>query len=161
MILRGSLAAIALTIVAAMACVRLAPVDAAKWHVRPHSIVPEAAGWRSWTLNPPAATPGAVPMPGGAYALEIIGGTVASEVLRRIDAIARATPRTTVLAGTPESGLMTWETRSLLWGFPDYITAEALQDGLFVRLSLVARSRFGDNDLGVNAKRLSYWLLQL
>jgi hypothetical protein len=45
--------------------------------------------------------------------------------LARLDEIALATPRTTRLAGSPDEGRITWITRSALWGFPDYTTAQA------------------------------------
>ena len=80
-----------------------------------------------------------------------------AELLARLDAVALATPRTTRLAGSVEEGRITWVTRSAAWGFPDFTTAEAGADGLAVE----ARSRFGQSDMGVNAARLTDWLLQL
>ncbi|OYW47683.1 MAG: hypothetical protein B7Z31_15380, partial [Rhodobacterales bacterium 12-65-15] len=79
------------------------------------------------------------------------------DLLSRLDAIALASPRTTRLAGSVTEGRITWITRSALWRFPDYTTAEARSDGLF----LYARQRFGSDDLGVNAARLRDWLSRL
>ncbi|MDP3196540.1 DUF1499 domain-containing protein [Tabrizicola sp.] len=117
-------------------CVRLAPSDPARWHVAPAAEGPSGTvsageGWASLRLEA-----------GDARAL-----------LARLDAIAIASPRTTRLAGSVEAGRITWITRSALWGFPDYTTAEARADGLY----LYARLRFGRGDMGVNATRLRDW----
>jgi uncharacterized protein (DUF1499 family) len=117
-----------------MAAVRLAPVDPARWHV-----AVEAEEDRD--------------MAGGA--VRVIPAE--DGMLTRLDAIAQATPRTSRIAGSPEEGRITWQTRSLIWGFPDYTTAE-VSDG---RLKIFARLRFGQSDLGVNRARLEAWLSQL
>ena len=123
--------------------VRLAPSDPARWNVAPVAEgdwgVVVVAGLNSATLR-----------------LGLEAGAPA-ELLARLDAVAIATPRTTRLAGSMEEGRITWVTRSALWGFPDYTTAEARPDGLYV----AARSRFGQSDLGVNAARLRDWLSRL
>jgi hypothetical protein len=80
-----------------------------------------------------------------------------SDLLARLDAVALATPRTTRLAGSVSEGRITWVTRSAVWGFPDYTTAEARADGLYLQ----ARLRFGREDMGVNAARLRDWLARL
>lgn len=77
--------------------------------------------------------------------------------LARLDAIIRATPRTTVLAGSVEEGMITYITRSALFGFPDYTTVR--QDGS--QITLYGRLRIGKSDLGVNAKRIDGWLALL
>ncbi|WP_428515957.1 DUF1499 domain-containing protein [Roseovarius sp.] len=79
------------------------------------------------------------------------------DTLARLDTIIRDTSRTTVLAGSVDEGMITYVTRSALWGFPDYTTV-AHRDG---RIVLYGRARFGKSDLGVNAKRLDGWLAQL
>lgn len=81
----------------------------------------------------------------------------APEALQRLDAIARATPRTGVLTGGPETGMTTYVTRSRLFGFPDYTTV-ALSGGV---IEIHARLRFGESDLGVNRARVMAWLAQL
>lgn len=63
-------------------------------------------------------------------------------------------PRTKVLAGSPESGLTTYVTRSALWGFPDYTTVGATETGSVIH----ARLRFGRSDTGVNARRVTRWV---
>jgi uncharacterized protein (DUF1499 family) len=69
-----------------------------------------------------------------------------------------ATPRTRRIAGSLEEGMITWETRSRLWAFPDYTTARARAEGGQTLLDITARSRFGQYDYGVNAARLRAWL---
>ena len=128
------------------AYVRLAPSDPARWHVSP----PEAT-------RPDCTIDVGV---GDARVTCILPGSV-EEALSRLEAIAVATPRTTRLAGSPEEGRITWITRSALWGFPDYTTAEGKPDGTQARLTIYARLRFGNSDMGVNAARLREWLSAL
>ena len=129
------------------AWVRLAPSDPATWHVSP-----SLHGW-----DQGAPWDRVVPLTGGAaLKLSPARGTPA-DLLARLDAIALASPRTTRLAGSPAEGRITWITRSQLWGFPDYTTAEARPDGLYLH----ARLRFGRSDMGVNAARLQDWLGRL
>lgn len=117
------------------AFVRLAPSDPALWHVAPVAQGAEGS---------------VVPEPGAA-SLRLAGDAAA--LLARLDDIALATPRTTRLAGSVAEGRITWITRSAVWGFPDYTTAEAGPEGLVVQ----ARLRFGRDDMGVNAARLQDW----
>ncbi|MFN7224130.1 MAG: DUF1499 domain-containing protein [Paracoccaceae bacterium] len=126
--------------------VRLAPTDAVRWHVAQTD-----GGWASvpW---------GAVQAETGGARLRLSAQTAdPADLLARLDAIAMATPRTSRLAGSVAEGRITWETRSQIWGFPDYTTAEVQADGLYVH----ARLRFGSEDLGVNAKRLTAWMQAL
>jgi len=138
---------LALLAVAGVAYVRLAPSDPARWHV-----------------DPGAATPGA-----GRYVVRPEGGDEAGPLLpmppadglAALDAIARATPRTQVLAGSVAEGRITYVTRSRLVGFPDYTTVEAVPAEGGARLVMHARLRFGQSDFGVNAARVRGWLAQL
>ncbi|OYX41851.1 MAG: hypothetical protein B7Z02_14715 [Rhodobacterales bacterium 32-67-9] len=138
---------LALIVLGGMAWIRLAPSDPARWHVRP-------------TGTPSPGGP-LVPVEGGAKAALALPGETTEAVLTRLDAIARATPRTTRLAGSPEEGMITWITRSAIFGFPDYTTAAARMDGTATILALHARQRFGRRDFGVNAARLHDWLARL
>lgn len=137
--LLGVVAVIALGL---MAYVRLAPTKAADWNIdlseRPQAMA---------ALSPDQVAV----LEGGAY-IDLSKGSLA-----RLDAIAMATPRTRRLAGSLAEGRITWETRSLIWGFPDYTTAQVQGEGLVI----FARLRFGSSDLGVNAKRLRQWIAQL
>lgn len=122
---------VALVMIGFAAYVRLAPSDPVRWHV-----AREGAEARTFK--------------GGA--IRVVEGELAA-----LDKIARAEPRTRVLAGSVEEGMITYVTRSKLWGFPDYTTV--WQEG--GKLVLSARLRFGSSDLGVNAARLERWLAQL
>ena len=129
------------------AYVRLAPSDPAQWNVSP-----PAALWADgapWDQVVPAE---------GAATLRLSAAKGApADLLAKLDAVAMASPRTERLAGSLSEGRITWITRSLLWGFPDYTTAEVRPDGLYIH----ARLRFGRSDLGVNAARLTDWLSRL
>lgn len=129
-----------------LAYVRLAPSDPAVWNTDPrenYSFASDAPSDVVVTLLDAAA-------------LQIKAGDT-TETLRRLDSIALKTPGTQRLAGSVEEGRITWITRSKLWGFPDYTTAEAGPEGVYV----FARLRFGKSDLGVNAARLTSWLADL
>lgn len=126
--------------------VRLAPSDPALWHVAP----------------PPAATADCnVEQGTGDARATCARADAPAALLSRLDEIAMANPRTTRLAGSPDEGRITWITRSSLWGFPDYITAEATPASSGTTLTLHARLRFGSSDMGVNAARLRDWLSRL
>ena len=138
--------ALALLVLGFALYVRLAPSDPARWHVTPapatkqDCTVEQGEGDARATCLLPAAP---------------------AEALAALDAIAMATPRTTRLAGSAGEGRITWITRSALWGFPDYTTAEATPDGTGTRLTVHARLRIGSSDMGVNAARLRDWLPRL
>lgn len=86
-------------------------------------------------------------------------------VLSRLSEIALSTPRTHVLAGTADAGMITFVTRSAFWGFPDYTTASIIPvDAAANDASLLmidGRLRFGRSDLGVNKARIETWLAAL
>jgi uncharacterized protein (DUF1499 family) len=146
-----SLVQILLLIVAVLAAgaaawVRFAPSDPELWHVAPLR----------------AADPGRA---GYLLTADTAGNPVfeaeANDVLRALDAIARATARTTVLTGSVAEGRITYITRSRFWGFPDYTTVTATQVAGGSQLTIFARQRFGRSDLGVNKSRVRSWMAQL
>ncbi|MGR3712493.1 MAG: DUF1499 domain-containing protein [Shimia sp.] len=111
--------------------VRVAPSDLAKWHKEPkvdHNSDNENSVRRL-----------------------VMSGR---EGLARFHQVAVGTPRTTVLAGSVEDGMVTYVTRSNLMAYPDYTTA--YQDGDM--LKIYGRSRFGRKDFGVNATRVETWI---
>jgi len=122
------------------AYVRLAPDVVARWH-HPLEGMPTAAG----IVTDPGAARAFVPMADGRAGLA------------QFAKVAAASPRVRLLAGSVQEGRMTWVVRSALWGFPDYVTAEAGPQGLAVW----SRLRFGRSDLGVNRARLEDWLARL
>lgn len=111
--------------------VRLAPSDPAIWHV-----MPEFSSDQD--------------LAGGVQRVVDTG----PDGLARLAPIVMQTPRTTVLAGSVDAGMMTFVTRSKLWGFPDYTTVQ--QDGDLMKI--YGRLRFGRSDLGVNKARVDAWL---
>lgn len=132
----------------AMAYIRLAPSPASLWDLaldpRPQNIA---------TPSPDKVTP----LPNGAYVDLTATADQTQALLARLDSIALASPRTQRIAGSAETGRMTWVTRSAFWGFPDYTTAESTPIGV----TLYARQRFGAGDWGVNAARLTAWIAAL
>lgn len=141
-IIKGLLAVLLVTLIGLNAYVRLAPVDAAQWHV-------DLAA-RPAPFGPPSVDH-VTAFAQGAY----VDLTKAS--LEQLNSVALSTPRTRLIAGSVAEGRITWETRSLLWGFPDYTTAQISGEGLTV----LARARYGSGDWGVNGKRLSAWISAL
>lgn len=144
-----ALASVVLILAAgAMAFVRLSPSDPALWHIALNPRPQDMA-----TPSPDKVTV----LPNGAYADLIAAVDQRQAVLAKLDGIALATPRTSRVAGSAETGRITWETRSLFWGFPDYTTAESTPQGV----TIYARQRFGKGDWGVNAARLTAWITAL
>lgn len=132
--------------------VRVAPVTPSRWHI---DLVAERPSDLPVTpLQPDSLVR---PLANGAWLEDPVSTEKAQALLLKLDAVALATPRTRRIAGSPQDGHVTWETRSALWGFPDYTTAQVTPQGLTV----YARLRFGASDLGVNAKRLTDWLSRL
>ncbi len=137
----GLLALVALLLGFA-AYVRLAPSDVTVWHISPVTEAPADC------MVKPASD---------SARLACVVAEPPASVLVRLDAVAMATPRTVRLAGSVEDGRITWITRTRLWGFPDYTTAEVRAEGTGSRLDIYARQRIGSNDWGVNAARLTDW----
>lgn len=126
--------AILVAVLGVLGWVRLAPSDPAVWHVDP--MVSADQDLKDGVRR-------RVPM--GADGFE------------QLHAIIMATPRTELLAGSPEEGRATYITRSLWMGFPDYTSVQAKGDVL----GIWARLRFGSSDVGVNKARVDGWLAQL
>ena len=131
-----------------IAWVRIAPSDPVRWHVDPTEALP---GEGRFVVRPE----------GGDRAFGPVD-TPPADLLTRFDRIASETPRTVRLAGSPETGRITYVTRSRVIGFPDYTTVAAWTgpDGK-TRLAVFARLRFGRSDLGVNRARVEGWLAAL
>ena len=118
-------------ILAGLAFIRLAPSDPARWHQMPESVTDRD-------------------LDGGA--MRRVEGELES-----LDAVIRDTPRTRVLSGSPDQGMITYVSRSRVFGFPDYTTVRQSGD----MLEIYGRLRFGKSDLGVNAARIDGWLDRL
>ncbi len=83
------------------------------------------------------------------------------DLLARFDAVARAQPRTRVVAGDPDSLMITYVQRSRVFGFPDYLTVRAVAMECGAGLIIVSRARYGRSDFGVNRARVEAWLAAL
>lgn len=114
--------------------VRLAPTDPQSWHVDP--VAADDPG------------PGGVRLAGGTAP---VWQTSPSELAAALDRAMLSRPRTRRIAGDPASGHATYVFRSLIFGFPDYLTARAVEIPGGARLDVLSRSRFGGSDLGANA----------
>jgi uncharacterized protein (DUF1499 family) len=124
---------------ALMAYVRLAPTDVARWHVMPNS---DGVGDDAQNDGYRAVRKMTAP---------------AGQVLGVLQQTAQATEGTVLIAGSVGEGMMTFQTRSRIWGFPDHTTV-AVQGDLLV---IYGRLRFGKADLGVNKQRVLAWLAVL
>ena len=114
-------------IVAFAAYVRFAPLAAERWHISISATEDKD-------------------MKGGA--IRIVPSK--SGTMAMLDSALKKLPRTSLLAGSAMQGHVTYVTRSKWMGFPDYTTLEQSGD----TIKMLARLRFGRQDLGVNAARL-------
>ncbi len=122
--------------------VRLAPTDPSAWH---QPAYPKGLG--------------DFPADGGFEAVRPLNRP-AAEVLAEADRVIMATPRTDRIAGSVEEGMITYVTRSALWGFPDYTTVWVTESET-PTISFHGRLRFGRSDMGVNRARIEDWLAEL
>ena len=124
-----------------------------------------------WHVDPATARPGANPneyfaAPNGTTAAPADAETRLyperpRALLARFDAIARAQPRTQVVAGDPGSLMITYVQRSRVFGFPDYLTVKAVATEGGTGLIVWSRARYGRGDFGVNRARVEAWLAAL
>lgn len=114
--------------------VRIAPTESARWHV-------------------PVTVTENKDLVGGVF--RVIPAQ--NDTLQMFDEIALQSPRTTRVAGTAEDGHVTYVSRTRWLGFPDFTTAQVVDD----QLRIHARLRFGKADLGVNKTRVDGWLASL
>lgn len=130
---------------------RVAGHDPNLWHVDP--AVAERPGKDNDFLIAPA---GATVAPTDAvFATREVD---AEALLFQFDSIASNAARTSVIAGSVSEGMITYAQRSLVFGFPDYITVKALKIDDRAGLIVWSRSRYGYSDMGVNRQRVEIWL---
>lgn len=134
------LSLVVLTIAAAI-YVRMAPVDAAQWHVDPEEVTPPAS--RNFALL------------AGAEAIAIDAPAFA--VAGRLQAVAEA-EGAQVIAGNLGEGHVTYVVRSRIMGYPDFVSLRLVPEDDTTRLHIFSRSRYGESDLGVNTARVQRWL---
>ena len=145
--------ALIVLVAAAMIYVRVAPLDAASWHVDPVT-APTPETPNSFRVLAPGATPGPEEMVSPVFAVP------PAQLMQAFDSMALAQPRTERLAGMPDGqDFVTYVQRTALVAYPDYISVRAVPagDGQSA-LVILSRSRFGKSDLGVNRARTIQWL---
>ena len=83
-------------------------------------------------------------------------------IAQALDQFVLSQPRVERVAGTPETGWMTYVARSETMRYPDCISILLLDlgEGLST-VAIFSRSRFGYGDLGVNRARVEAWLKTL
>jgi uncharacterized protein (DUF1499 family) len=151
----GAAVLVLLAAAGVFAWARLAPLEPEQRHVDPLTVekpdVPHA------TLAAPqgaAASPTDITPP--------VWDATPQALMRAFDDLALSRPRTQRIAGSVEDLHATYVQRTAFWGFPDYISVRALaapEGG--ATLAVYSRARYGYEDFGVNAARVSSWLESL
>lgn len=147
-------AALAVVLVGLSIGIRAVGHDPATWHVDPATA--ERTGAPNDYLVAPAGTTAAPP--------DRTADTLAANpraLLFLFDAIASNAPQTEVVAGSLDDLHITYVQRSLVFGFPDYISVRAVPVDGGSALIVWSRSRFGHSDMGVNRDRVERWLAQM
>lgn len=86
----------------------------------------------------------------------------AAALYAAVTAVAAAQPRTFLLRAYDGQLQAHYVARSAVFGFPDLVAVQVTAEGAEQsRLVLWSRSRYGQSDLGVNARRLRAWLAAL
>ncbi len=85
----------------------------------------------------------------------------ADELLAAFQRIATADFSTRLVEGSVEEGMMTFVSRSPVFGFRDFTTVKAVDEAGGAKLSLFARPRGNVYDWGMNEKRSDRWLGEL
>lgn len=152
----GRIAAISIAVVLAGATgvavvMRMVPDDPATWHADP--LAGARTGQPNDYLVAPAGLGPALP-----DAISATHPLAAADLMARLDAAALAEPRTRRLAGSPDELWATYVQRSALFGFPDYVSARAVEVSGGSALAVWSRARFGVSDMGVNRARVERWL---
>lgn len=130
--------------------VRIAPDDPARWHQDPETAVERDL------KNDFIVKPGGQ----GADIASPVYAETPESLLARFRDVALSEPRVALLSD--EGGFLTFVARTRLMAYPDYVSVKAAPaEGGGAALFIHSRSRFGLDDLGVNAARVSAWLSRL
>ncbi len=129
---------------------RLVPDDPEIWHVDPLTApaITTPNAWRVAPVDAPVKADGEAP----------VFAVTPEALMEAIDRVARAQPRTKRIAGSVAELHATYVQRSAVMRFPDYISVRALPAPGGATLAILARSRYGRDDFGVNRARVSAWL---
>ncbi|MBN2758918.1 MAG: DUF1499 domain-containing protein [Rhodobacteraceae bacterium] len=142
------LAALLVVVVAGMGWVRLAPHDAARWHLDPRRVArPASPNFFLLRMGD-----GDAPAP--------LFDMTPADLAERVHNVATA-QGAKLLAGRVADGHMTYLSRSRLMGYPDYTTVLIEPAGDGAMMTAFARARFGYSDMGVNRARLEGWIAAL
>ena len=153
-LLAALLGALLITALAVAIYMRGVDDDPARWHVDPRAA--QRTGKPNDYLVAPEGTTAAAP--------DRIARThpvPPHELLSRFDAVAREAERTDSIGGSVDARRITYVQRSRHFGFPDYITVEAVEVPGGSALIVWSRSRFGHGDFGVNRARVEAWLAKI
>ncbi|QIE54873.1 DUF1499 domain-containing protein [Pikeienuella piscinae] len=140
------IATICVAFIAFAIWVRLAPDDAADWREDPAAITASGA-LNEYVVRPEAD---------GADAVSPVYDEPPESLIARFRDMALAEPRVGLL--DESGGILTLVQRSMLMGFPDYISVRAVSVDGGAALYIHSRSRYGKSDWGVNEARISAWL---
>lgn len=133
-----------------LAYIRLAPSNAAFWHVDPLS-AKKPNRPNAFILHPDHEK-----YPSPRFDMD------AAALAARINDLILSAGNAKVLAGSAESGFVTYVIRTKIMGYPDYASIKFIdlpQGG--ATLVVFSRSRFGYSDRGVNRQRVLGWLKSL
>ena len=128
---------VAIGVVGFFAYVRFSKTDPQKWHVDPEQ----------------ARNPGA-----SGVLLRTEHSCSPEEAMAEFAKVALSSPRSIPLAGSIDDLWATFETRTKILRFPDYVTVKAVASAEGAELVILSRLRFGKSDLGVNAVRIANWV---
>jgi hypothetical protein len=152
-ILKWLMLAVLVAMAALAVMMRMVGDDAAVWHVDP------ATAERTGRPNDYLVAPeGVAAAPADRVAK--VHETEPRALLFQFDAVARPAGAK-VVAGSVDDLWITYVQRSMVFGFPDYISVRAVEVEGGSALVIWSRSRYGQSDLGVNKQRIDGWLTQI
>jgi uncharacterized protein (DUF1499 family) len=132
-------------------------VDPTAWHVDP--LTSTGTGNPNWYRMVPADAQ--VTRDPKRDAVPPTFSVSAGELAAAFDSVALADDRVEVLAGSASAGFVTYVQRSLLFGFPDFISVRFIDlPSGGSTLGIFSRARDGKSDLDVNQKRVNRWVEQ-
>lgn len=137
-------AGLAFLLLAYVVVLRFAPIDAARWHLDPLTAPPPGiAGVR------------VLPEELGAFA------ETPEALFARVDAAVSGHPRASYLAGDDSALHQTYVYRTKLLGFPDLVSFRTVPMEGGAGLAIIAQTRLGGSDYGVNKARVSALLARI
>jgi uncharacterized protein (DUF1499 family) len=137
---------ILLAVAGVMLYVRFTPTDAAMWHVDPRAISKPAKP-NNWLIRPVG---GDARPPH--YRAEV------ADLVAAIEAAAAGMGDMRLIAGSAQSGHLTYQSRTKWMGFPDFTTFRVYSTDEGVSFAAFSQARFGHSDLGYNRARLEAML---